>query len=159
MGRVQSVSWRWLAVAIGCLLMTSSLSAATVEDAPEVRVIIDVSGSMRVNDPEQLAAEALELLVALIPSGARAGIWTFGERVANPLPPAGVNQEWRQRMRALTPLLVDYQQFTDIESAIQQVGVAPLDSDTNQIHLLLLTDGMIDLPAWRGGKPAIDHAS
>ena len=74
MGRVQSVSWRWLAVAIGCLLMTSSLSAATVEDAPEVRVIIDVSGSMRVNDPEQLAAEALELLVALIPSGARAGI-------------------------------------------------------------------------------------
>lgn len=157
MGRVQSVSWRWLAVAIGCLLMTSSLSAATVEDAPEVRVIIDVSGSMRVNDPEQLAAEALELLVALIPSGARAGIWTFGERVANPLPPAGVNQEWRQRMRALTPLLVDYQQFTDIESAIRQG--APLDTDTRQIHLLLLTDGMIDLPAWRGSKPAIDQAS
>src|SRR5690554_807343 len=157
MGRVRSVSWRWLAVAISCLLMTGSLSAATVEDAPEVRVIIDVSGSMRVNDPEQLATEALELLVALIPSGARAGIWTFGERVANPLPPAGVNQEWRQRMRALTPLLVDYQQFTDIESAIRQV--APLESNTSQVHLLLLTDGMIDLPAWRGGKPAIDQAS
>lgn len=157
MGRVQSVSWRWLAVAISCLFMTGSLSAATGEDTPEVRVIIDVSGSMRVNDPEQLATEALELLVALIPSGARAGIWTFGERVANPLPPAGVNQEWRQRMRALTPLLVDYQQFTDIESAIRQV--APLDSGTHQTHLLLLTDGMIDLPAWRGGKPAIDQAS
>ena len=159
MGRVRSVSWRWLVVAVSCLLMTGSLSAATVEDAPEIRVIIDVSGSMRVNDPEQLATEALELLVALIPSGARAGIWTFGERVANPLPSAGVNQEWRQRMRALTPLLVEYQQFTDIESAIRQV--APLDSDTNsnQTHLLLLTDGMIDLPAWRGGKPAIDQAS
>lgn len=157
MGRVRSVCGWWLAVAMSCLLITGSLSAATVEDAPEVRVIIDVSGSMRVNDPEQLATEALELLVALIPGGARAGIWTFGERVANPLPPARVNQEWRQRMRALTPLLVDYQQFTDIESAIRQV--APLASDTNPVHLLLLTDGMIDLPAWRGGKPAIDQAS
>lgn len=157
MGRVWSAGWRWLVGAAGCWLMLSSPIALAVEEQPEIRIIIDVSGSMREHDPDQLAAEALELLVALVPSGATIGVWTFGERVANPLPLAQVNQEWRDRARGLSPLLVDYQQFTDIESAMRQV--APIEPGASQPHLLLLTDGMIDLPAWRGGKPAIDQAS
>ena len=157
MGRVRNALLHWLAGLLVCLAASSHLAAAPVEETPEVRIIIDVSGSMRHNDPDQLAAEALELLVALIPSGARAGIWTFGERVANPLPPGQVNPEWRDRARALTPLLVDYQQFTDIEAAID--AAASAESGDGKRHLVLLTDGMIDLPTWRGNKPAIDEAS
>ncbi|MGR2738895.1 VWA domain-containing protein [Billgrantia sp. Q4P2] len=157
MGRECNKVWRWLVGLAGCLVVSSCLSAATLEEHPEVRVIVDVSGSMRHNDPDQLAAEALELLVTLVPSGARAGIWTFGERVANPLQPGPVNLEWRDRARALAGLLVDYQQYTDIESAIFQA--ASVEAAAGQPHLVLLTDGMIDLPTWRGSKPAIDSAS
>ncbi|MFQ3786902.1 VWA domain-containing protein [Halomonas sp. A29] len=157
MGREYNKIWRRLAGLAGCLVVSSCLSAAPLEEHPEVRVIIDVSGSMRHNDPDQLAAEALELLVTLVPSDARAGIWTFGEHVANPIRPAPVNLEWRDRARALSSLLVDYQQYTDIESAIYQAASAEVV--TGQPHLVLLTDGMIDLPTWRGSKPAIDRAS
>ncbi|MCE8015719.1 VWA domain-containing protein [Halomonas sp. MCCC 1A17488] len=138
--------------------MSSCLSAASLDEAhPEVRVIIDVSGSMRHNDPDQLAIEALELLVTLVPNGARAGIWTFGERVANPMPPGPANLDWRDRARALSSLLVNYQQYTDIESAIYQAAAG--EEVAGPRHLVLLTDGMIDLPDWRGSKPAIDRAS
>ncbi|UYG05298.1 VWA domain-containing protein [Halomonas sp. LR3S48] len=157
MGRECNKVWHWLVGLAGCLVVSSCLSAATLEEYPEVRVIIDVSGSMRHNDPDQLAAEALDLLVTLVPSGARAGVWTFGERVANPLQPSPANLEWRDRARALSSLLVDYQQYTDIESAIYQAASA--GEVTGPRHLVLLTDGRIDLPDWRGSKPAIDRSS
>ncbi|WP_111412429.1 vWA domain-containing protein [Billgrantia lactosivorans] len=157
MGREWNKVWHRLVGLVGCLVVSSCLSAAPLEAHPEVRVIVDVSGSMRHNDPDQLATEALELLVALVPSGARAGIWTFGERVANPLPPGPANLEWRDRARALSRLLVDYQQYTDIESALNQAASA--EEITGPRHLVLLTDGRIDLPDWRGNKPAIDRAS
>lgn len=127
-----------------------------MEGRPDVRVIIDVSGSMKDNDPDQLSASALELLVSLLPGGVSAGVWTFGERVENPLPLGEVNAAWRERALALPPELVNYQQFTDIESAIREAA-APEANGWR--HLVLLTDGMIDLPSSRGAKPAIDMAS
>lgn len=157
MGRERNTIWRWLAGLAGCLVMAGHLSATEVAERPEVRVIFDVSGSMRHNDPDQLAGKALELLVAMVPDGATAGIWTFGERVRSPLPPSPVNAEWRERARALAPQLVAYEQFTDIESAVYQAAMA--EPNGVPLHLVLLTDGVIDLPAWRGSKPAIDTSS
>ncbi|MCG6657263.1 VWA domain-containing protein [Halomonas campisalis] len=161
------MGWNWirgcrrLAALAGTTLLTvsllaSPLPAAPPQESPDVRVIVDVSGSMRHNDPEQLAADALELLVALLPAGVSAGVWTFGETVANPLPLGRVDAEWRERALALRPRLVDYQPFTDIEAAVREAARAEADGWR---HLVLLTDGMIDLPPWRGAKPEIDAAS
>lgn len=156
MGRVLQKSWLMLAVLLGPAILSGSLHAAPLEARPDVRVIIDVSGSMRQNDPEQLAAEALELLVALLPSGARAGVWTFGERVENPLPSGPVNAEWREEAVSLAPRLVEYEQFTDIEAAIRQAATPEAHGYP---HLVLLTDGVIDLPPRLGAKPSIDDVS
>ena len=124
--------------------------------SPEVRVIVDVSGSMRSNDPEQLAASAVELLAALLPDGVTAGVWTFGETVAAPLSLAEVDDAWREQAMALRPALVEYQPFTDIEAAVAAAAEPPA---VGEPHLLLLTDGVVDLPPARGPKPAIDDAS
>ncbi|QJQ94931.1 MULTISPECIES: vWA domain-containing protein [Halomonadaceae] len=126
----------------------------------EVRIIFDVSGSMRDNDPEQLGASALELLVALIPSGVHGGLWTFGVRVDNPLPVAPVDDAWREQALRLKPALVDYQPYTDIEAAVRQAGSRD-DATTGegQRHLIVMTDGMIDLPAAGQDKEARDAAS
>ncbi len=137
-------------------LAQQPVSQPPVEERPDVRVIIDVSGSMKDNDPDRLSTSALELLVSLLPGGVSAGVWTFGERVENPLPLGEVNAAWRERALALPPELVNYQQFTDIESAIREAA-APEANGWR--HLVLLTDGMIDLPPSRGAKPAIDMAS
>src|SRR5690554_7684393 len=143
--------WLWT------LLLLPGLGLAQLPVAePEVRVIVDVSGSMRGNDPEQLAASAVELLAALLPDGVRAGVWTFGTEVATPLPLAGVDDAWRRRAMALRPDLVEYQQYTDIEAAVAAAAEPPAEGER---HLVLLTDGVIDLPPARGDKPAIDGAS
>ncbi|PMR67687.1 VWA domain-containing protein [Halomonas heilongjiangensis] len=148
---------RGLLVAAGLLCLAAGPSLAQeVEEQPDVRVIIDVSGSMKENDPNQLGASALELLVSLLPGGVSAGVWTFGERVDNPLPLGSVDAEWRRRALALSPALVEYQQFTDIEAALR-TAAAP-DANGGR-HLVLLTDGMIDLPPARGAKPGVDRAS
>ncbi|WP_458525086.1 VWA domain-containing protein [Onishia taeanensis] len=153
---------------LGCLLWSAtSFAQQATEDvesrqdkpspgiASDVRVIFDVSGSMRDNDPERLSASALELLASLLPSGSRGGLWTFGERVENPLPVGPVDRRWREQARSLAPRLVDYQQYTDIEAAIREASEAP----GGKRHLVLLTDGVIDLAPAGGNKPARDARS
>jgi len=55
------------------------LSPAQATKNNDVRVLIDVSGSMKQNDPHKLRAPALRLLVGLLPEGSESGIWTFGQ--------------------------------------------------------------------------------
>ncbi|WP_136065623.1 vWA domain-containing protein [Modicisalibacter radicis] len=145
---------RGLIAAALSLLLCGTLQAA--ETAPDVRLLFDVSGSMKRNDPNRLSDSALELMVTLLPSGARGGLWTFGSRVANPLPSATIDERWRQRALALKPALSDYQQYTDIEQAVRETAnAAPTEGKR---HLILLTDGVVDIPG-EGDKRARDEAS
>ncbi len=64
----------WLAAV---LLLAVTVQAA--EPLPDVRLLIDVSGSMRQSDPNNLREPALELMLRLLPEGSRAGVWTFGQ--------------------------------------------------------------------------------
>ncbi|MBW5798676.1 vWA domain-containing protein [Halomonas elongata] len=154
--RVSSVCFA-LALLVSCLGWGSGTALAQKpEQRPDVRVVVDVSGSMKRNDPDQLAASAMELLVSLLPGGVSAGVWTFGERVDNPLPLGEVSEQWRERALALPPALRDYQQYTDIETALEQAASAEANGWR---HLILMTDGVIDLPPSRGNKPGIDEAS
>ena len=57
------------------LLFACNLQAA---DKSDTRVLIDISGSMKQNDPQNLRGAALRLMVALMPKGNRVGVWTFG---------------------------------------------------------------------------------
>lgn len=146
----------WLVLVCLCALLAPAALAQAVESRPEVRVIIDVSGSMRTNDPERLSASALELLVSLLPEGTTAGVWTFGETVANPLPRGEVDGDWRADARQLRPRLAGVQPYTDIESAVRRAAAPEADGWR---HLVLLTDGVIDLSPSRGAKPEVDDAS
>ncbi|WP_016856288.1 vWA domain-containing protein [Halomonas smyrnensis] len=125
------------------------------QEQDDVRAVVDVSGSMKSHDPDRLAESAMGLLVSLLPESASAGVWTFGERVDNPLPLGRVEAGWRERALSLPPSRRD-QQYTDIEAALRQAANGEANGG---LHLILMTDGVIDLPPGRGDKPAIDRAS
>lgn len=144
---------RLLLVFIICLVPSLALAQA----APDVRIVVDVSGSMKQNDPQNLRANALGFAATLLPPGARGSIWTFGTTVANPLPSGEIDASWRERAGGLASQLTDYQQFTDIERVLRQVANAAPDSANR--HLILLTDGMVDLPAAGAQKSRLDSAS
>ncbi|WP_158701049.1 VWA domain-containing protein [Phytohalomonas tamaricis] len=128
-------------------------------NAADVRLLIDVSGSMKANDPANLRASGVRLLVDLLPLNTRAGLWTFGARVANPLPMDNVDDSWRQKALAVLPQLSDYQQFTDLEAALKSVTPEGQRNNTRHNHVILLTDGMVDIPANGQDKAERDAAS
>ena len=116
-------------------------------NASDVRVIIDISGSMKQNDPENLRIPALNLIVEMIPDGARAGVWTFGQWVNMLIPPATVDSAWREQAKINAQKINSYGLRTNIgeamEKATWQLGA---DSGYEQ-HVILLTDGLVDIAA------------
>nr|WP_299244492.1 vWA domain-containing protein [uncultured Halomonas sp.] len=126
-------------------------------DEADVRLVVDVSGSMKQNDPNRLGNSALELLVSLLPTGVTGGLWTFGSEVNNPLPASTVDSAWRQRALALKPELSNYQQFTDIERAVRETVQA--GANGTRRNLILFTDGVVDIPANGNDKRQQDAAS
>ncbi|MEX2333424.1 MAG: hypothetical protein WD600_04145, partial [Pseudohongiella sp.] len=72
---------RVLGVVLG--LMFASLIPTQAETPPDaaatdVRILIDISGSMRDTDPQNRRTPAINLLIDAIPDDAIAGIWSFG---------------------------------------------------------------------------------
>lgn len=114
--------------------------------ASDLRVLIDVSGSMKRNDPKNLRGPALRLLTELIPEGNSAGIWTFG-RYVNPQVRHGVvDQSWKTRALAESRNIHSRGLYTNIENALKIASRGWDKPDpAYKRHMILLTDGMVDV--------------
>ncbi len=122
---------------------TTVQAAGKVDD---IRILIDVSGSMKENDPANLRVPALKLVTGLIPSGSRAGVWTFGRYVNGTVKWGSVNDAWRKLADEGAGKVHSSGLFTNIESALSRasIGWDREDPQTNRI-MLLLTDGQVDI--------------
>ena len=123
-------------------------TAATtpVADKADVRVLIDISGSMKQNDPQNLRRPALRLLVGLLPRNTRAGVWTFGQYVNMQIPLGEVDRAWKERARASSQKIASPGQFTNIEAALKRATedwTSPTSGFARSV--VLLTDGMVDI--------------
>lgn len=141
-----------------CLLLPLGLQAATVPSLPgkpDVRLIIDISGSMKQNDPHNLRQPAVRMVSRLLPDGSRAGVWTFGHEVNMLVPFGVVDKAWRQQAIRRSRKINSVGLYTNIGKALQ---VASDDfyrgHRFDHTHFILLTDGMVDLP----GGPEKDAA-
>ncbi len=128
-----------------CVLAVSmSLSAAIPKD--DIRIVIDVSGSMKKNDPSNLRVSAMKLLNGLIPEGAMAGVWTFGRYVNMTVKWGKVNKAWRKRADVGAEEIHSNAMFTNIESALERVTKDWKEKDpSTRRNLILLTDGQVDV--------------
>lgn len=133
-----------------------SSMAWAAEPVPDVRILIDISGSMKHNDPHNLRAPALRLLTGLLPKGTRAGVWTYGQYVNMLVPLGEVDGTWKKQAEQAAAKINSFGLFTNIEDAMQRAtsdwrGV----DDHSQRSLIMLTDGLVDVSK----DPALDAAS
>jgi uncharacterized protein (TIGR03503 family) len=123
-----------------------SVAAVDVPEQSDVRVLIDISGSMKQNDPKNLRRPALRLLVGLLPKGTRAGVWTFAQYANMQIPLAQVNDGWRAKARASSYKIGAPGQLTDIENALKR-ATQGWQGPSKELRrsVVLLTDGMVDV--------------
>jgi uncharacterized protein (TIGR03503 family) len=114
-----------------------------------VRLVIDISGSMKKNDPLNLRRPALDMLVQLLPEGSKAGIWTFGQYVNMLVPHKPVTAAWGNQASAASSKIKSIAQFTNIGAALEKAAYDHKRQNNKnkpyQTHVILLTDGMVDI--------------
>lgn len=129
---------------VGGVLFSAPLMAATPVN--DVRILIDISGSMKQNDPQNLRAPALRLLTGLLPKGSQAGVWTYGQYVNMLVPHGEVNSNWKSQADHASSAINSHGLFTNIEGALEQATRDWREADDNsQRSLIMLTDGFVDI--------------
>lgn len=133
-----------IAVLFLCLLLAVNAGHATETAAQEVQVLIDVSGSMKQNDPQNLRSDATQLLIHLLPDGTRVSLWTFAEKTESLSSSDAINETWRQKALKASRAIHSRGLYTDLETAIRTAMEQGFNVSDNK-SLLVLTDGMIDV--------------
>jgi uncharacterized protein (TIGR03503 family) len=131
------------------ILLTSLLSIRQVfaadEPVSDVRILIDVSGSMKKNDPKNLRSPALEMIVGLLPEHSKAGVWTFAKYVNMLVPHKEVSKSWRADAEKQMNKIHSRGLFTNIEQALNK-ATANQSKANPQLRrsVILLSDGLVD---------------
>ena len=126
--------------------MPTKLAQAAETPSSDVRVVIDVSGSMKKNDPKNLRAPALRMLVGLMPDDANSGVWTFAKMVNMLVPWQKVDDDWRQKAIEKSSKIHSLGLYTNIELALEKATKTGIKNDPKQRQsLILLSDGFVDL--------------
>src|SRR5690554_2311923 len=118
----------------------------TLPESPDVRIIVDISGSMKETDPNNLRQPAVRLLARIIPEGSTAGVWTFGQYVNMLVPHGEVDDTWRQLAIDRTQQINSVALRTNLGKAIEVASDDYVTGGTLQnTHFILLTDGKVDI--------------
>jgi len=112
----------------------------------DLRVLVDISGSMKKTDPDNLRRPAVRLLAGLIPPDSRAGIWNFGKQVNMSVKVGDVDEAWRELARQQSKKINSAGLFTNIEGAMRNVSFDWKKPDPRyKRNLIILTDGHVDI--------------
>lgn len=118
----------------------------------DVRIIIDISGSMKQTDPNNLRIPALNLLLELMPEGAQAGIWTFGRYVNNLVPVTPVDELWRKKAKSAGLKISSLGLRTNLAGALNDAAWGLKADSGFQQSIILLTDGKVDMASSKGAE-------
>ncbi len=141
-----------IAIAVAFLLSNNFLVHADVKPIKpvavnDVRIVIDISGSMKKNDPENIRQTALKLFVSLLPYDTRSGVWTFGQWVNMLVPHGKVSKMWKKNANESIKKISSTGLYTNIEDALRQSTWDWTHTDNKMVKqsLIILTDGLVDI--------------
>ncbi|HEC29318.1 MAG TPA: VWA domain-containing protein [Gammaproteobacteria bacterium] len=135
-----------LALLPGILFVQTTVFAKTATPARDIRIIIDMSGSMKVNDPLNHRVQAVQLFSEVLPDNVYAGIWTFASKVNMLMKYGKVDRQWRKTAFKTAKEIHSHGLFTNIEKALVVASDEWYDrGKTRDKYLILLTDGYVDI--------------
>ena len=145
-GTVLKIFTKNLLTIISFFILFVAIPSLAAEKKNDVRVLIDISGSMKKNDPGNLRQPALKLLANILPTGTHAGIWLFGDNTKTLIPSGLVNKQWKKTTGDLARKIHSRGLFTNIETALSTVTAGWETADQLQRRsIILLTDGVVDV--------------
>lgn len=143
MHRIQTTIFSFLLLVAG-LAVGGDTQAA--DPKPDMRLVIDISGSMKKTDPENLRIPASKLLVNLAKDGTQFGVWTFGQYVNMLVPHKLVNGDWRKKALEQIELINSVALYTNIGEALEKASLGQSEPDAAWDRtIVLLSDGMVDI--------------
>lgn len=117
-------------------------TAEPLPSLPEIHLLVDISGSMKKTDPQNLRVKAINMFIYLIKQKALMQIQTFATtpQLMMSLKPA--NQAFQNEYLQKKNQITSNGQWTDIDKAINQANQG---WKLGQKNIILLTDGAVDL--------------
>jgi uncharacterized protein (TIGR03503 family) len=137
----------WAAIWLAAALLVCALppvAHAAEKSYPSIRVAIDVSGSMKKNDPNNLRINSSKLLFRLLPNKSEVGLWMFAKDVNILVPLHQLNSHSKLTVNKALQKIHSAGLFTNIEKAISQTSKDWHNPGEHKI-LVLLSDGIVDL--------------
>ncbi|MCK4742394.1 MAG: VWA domain-containing protein [Sulfuriflexus sp.] len=133
-----------------CLLFSlgtvQAASQPAADPVTDLRILVDVSGSMKLNDPKNLRRDALNLLIGMLPETSRVGIWSFGQYVNMQVKPDFATKKWKKNALKEVGNIHSRGLFTNIEDTLTKSSWDWRRPDPKwDRHMILLTDGMVDI--------------
>lgn len=126
------------------LLCLVNVPCLEVYAAADMRILVDVSGSMKQSDPDNLRVPALKLLADLMPPGSRVGVWLFDQKAHELLAPRVLDQATGRRLHALASQIHSRGAYTDIEGVLRK-AIHDWQGTSEERAVMLLTDGKVDI--------------
>ena len=133
-----------------CLLSLASVTYGATSNKnakkADIRLLIDISGSMKKNDPNNLRIPALQLVTNLLPKDSDAGVWAFGRYVNMMVPLSKVDQNWQIKATKTATKINSRGLYTNIGEVLQKSSYGWSKPDPiEKRSIILLTDGMVDI--------------
>lgn len=129
------------------VLWLAAFSLAGLQPAyagQDIRLLIDLSGSMKQNDPRSLRSASLELLINHLSENDKAGVWAFAQQVNMLVPYGDVDARWKllasERVRDVNSL----GQRTNI-GGVLEASSTDLSGTDNPVQFILISDGNVDV--------------
>ncbi|MCG8668549.1 MAG: VWA domain-containing protein [Pseudomonadales bacterium] len=133
-----------IAMFVASLLVGVPVMAA--DPKPDMRLVIDISGSMKKTDPDNLRIPASKLLLNLAKDQSQFGVWTFGQYVNMLVPHKPVDGPWRENALNRVELINSVALYTNIGEALEKASLNQTEPDPEWDRtIVLLSDGKVDI--------------
>ncbi|MCF6338077.1 MAG: VWA domain-containing protein [Gammaproteobacteria bacterium] len=128
------------------IAQNNTLPTKTLPPVKDIRILIDISGSMKKTDPNNLRRPAVKLFASLLPENTFSGVWTFGKWVNMLVPHSIADSKWKTAVHTQAANINSTGLFTNIEEALRRSAWDWKEYNPKyERTIIILSDGVVDI--------------